>query len=90
MPSNFDGEVTLVDHVAETRTNLAMSDYEVYLEKGEINDRFLLEINIKKVATAIDGGGSFKDGKAHKFIENGVLYILRDGKVYDATGNLVK
>ena len=92
MPSNFDGTVTLIDNFTQTRTNLAIEDYEVSLPKGEINDRFLLEINIRQVPTAIDGveGGSLKDGKAHKYIENGAMYILRDGKIYDARGNKVK
>ena len=89
MPSDFSGTVTLVDSFAQTRTNLAVEDYTVDLEKGTFNDRFLLEININKVPTAIDGvpGGSLKDGKAHKFIENGAMYILQDGKIYDARGN---
>ena len=94
MPSNFDGTVTLIDKFAQTRTNLALGDYEVALERGTINDRFELEINISKVPTAIDGvtdgSGSLKDGKAHKFIENGVLYIVKDGQVFDARGNKVK
>ena len=94
MPSNFDGTVTLIDKFAQTRTNLALEDYEVALERGTINDRFELEINIRNVPTAIDGvtdgSGSLKDGKAHKFIENGAMYILRDGQVFDARGNKVK
>jgi uncharacterized repeat protein (TIGR02543 family) len=94
MPSNFDGTVTLIDNFTQTRTNLALEDYEIQLEKGTINDRFLLEIDIHKVSTAIDGvtdgTGSLKDGKAHKFIENGAMYILRDGVVYDARGTKVK
>lgn len=92
MPSNFDGTVTLIDNFTQTRTNLALGDYEVSLPKGEMNDRFLLEINIRQVPTAIDGveGGSLKDGKAHKYIENGIMYILRDGQIYDARGNKVK
>ncbi len=94
MPSNFDGTVTLIDNFTQTRTNLALEDYEIQLEKGTINDRFLLEIDIHKVSTAIDGvtdgTGSLKDGKAHKFIENGIFYILRDGEVFDARGTKVK
>lgn len=92
MPNNFSGEVVLVDKYAQTRTNLNIEDYEVYLNKGTIDDRFELEININKMPTAIDGveGGSLKDGKAHKFIENGVMYILRDGKIFDAQGSRVK
>lgn len=94
MPSNFSGTVTLLDTYAQTRTNLALEDYELYLERGMINDRFFLEININNAPTAIDGvtdgSGSLKDGKAHKFIENGVMYILKDGEVFDARGNRVK
>ena len=94
MPSNFSGTVTLVDKFDGTRTNLAMEDYEVYLEKGTIDDRFELEINVNKMPTAIDGAedgsGSLKDGKAHKFIMNDMMYILNDGVLYDATGKRVK
>ena len=92
MPKNINGTVTLIDKFEQTRTNLAIEDYEVYLNKGTINDRFELEININKVPTAIDGveDGSLKDGKAHKFIENGVMYILKEGEVFDARGNRVK
>jgi len=94
MPYNFSGTVILVDKFDGTRTNLAMEDYEVYLEKGTIDDRFELEINVNKMPTAIDGAedgsGSLKDGKAHKFIENGVMYILENGRIFDARGNRVK
>ena len=94
MPSNFSGTVTLIDKFAQTRTNLALDDYEVYLEKGTIDDRFELEINIYNAPTAIDGAsdgqGSLKDGKAHKFIMNDMLYILKDGVLYDARGSRVK
>ncbi len=94
MPKNFSGTVTLIDKFDGTRTNLAMEDYEVYLNKGTIDDRFELEINISKMPTAIDGAedgsGSLKDGKAHKFIMNGVMYILENGRIYDAQGNRVK
>lgn len=92
MPNTFSGEVVLVDKFAQTRTNLNISDYEVYLNKGTIDDRFELEINLNNMPTAIDGveGGSLKDGKAHKFIQNGVMYILKDGELFDARGNRVK
>lgn len=93
MPANFDGEVILVDKYAQTRTNLMLEDYEVALPTGEITDRFEVEININKVATAIDGtsgDGSLKDGNAHKFIENGMMYILQNGALYDAQGKRVK
>lgn len=92
MPSEFSGTVTLIDNLMGTRTNMALGDHEVYLERGVDNNRFLLEININKMPTAIDGvdGGSLKDGKAHKFIENGQMYILQNGIIYDAQGKRVK
>lgn len=88
MPSNFSGGATLVDTQTGERTNLALSNYTVSLPKGVCDGRFYIELDLNKMPTAIDGveGGSLKDGKAHKFIENGVMYILQDGKIYDARG----
>ena len=94
MPSNFDGTVTLVDTYTGTRTDLAMSDYTLSLPKGTNIERFQLEINIQNAPTAIDGvedgSGSLKDSKAHKFIQNGVMYILENGHLFDARGTRVK
>ncbi len=94
MPSNFNGTAILVDKYEQTRTNLSLENYEVSLDPGVIKDRFEVEINVGKMPTAIDGAedgsGSLKDGKAHKFIMNGVMYILNDGVLYDARGNRVK
>jgi hypothetical protein len=94
MPDNIDGTITLIDTYAQTRTNLNIEDYEVTLNKGTINDRFFLEIDIANAPTAIDGAsdgqGTLKDGKAHKFIMNDQMYILKDGVIYDARGSRVK
>ena len=93
MPGNFSGTATLVDSFTGERTNLALDDYEVNLQKGVIEDRFLLEIDVQQVATAIDGAsgeGSLKDGKAHKFLQNNTLYIMQNGVLYDARGARVQ
>lgn len=93
MPSIFSGKVTLIDNYTGEHVDLSMDDYEVALEKGTISDRFMLEINIEKVTTAIDGandGATLKDGKAHKFLQNGILYILQNGILYDAQGKRVQ
>ena len=93
MPYEFSGTVTLVDKFNNTRTNLAFDEYEVYLEKGSINDRFDMEINIHKVPTSIenvDGNNALNDGGVHKFIENDQMYILKNGTIYNAQGALVK
>lgn len=92
MPSDFSGTVELVDSYNGERTNLALSNYEVYLDKG-YTGRFTLEINVNKTPTAIDGvegEGSLKDGKPHKFLQDGLMYILQNGVMYDAQGRRVK
>ena len=92
MPSSFNGAALLIDTQTGARTNLALSDYIVTLPKGICDGRFYIEIDLNKMPTAIDGvqGGSLKDGKAHKFIMNDMLYILKDGVIFDARGNRVK
>ena len=91
-PSNFSGKATLIDNFTGERIDLSMRDYEVELPKEIIEDRFLLELDIEKVTTAIDGvnGANLKDGKAHKFLQNGILYILQNGILYDAQGKRVQ
>lgn len=89
MPSAFSGTVTLIDTETGVRTNLALGDYEVNLEKGTLNNRFQLEINIQASTTSLEGN-DVKDGGAHKFIENGAMYILKNGEIFDVYGNHVR
>ena len=51
-------------------------------------ERIVLNFNDENGATGIEN--LREDGKAVKFLENGILYILRDGVVYDTLGNKVK
>lgn len=94
MPSEFSGSVYLIDQETGERTNLAIGDVTIDLEKGTYDERFLLEINVdEEIVTDVEyttGEGSLKDGKPHKFLQNGILYLLKDGVVYDAQGHLVK
>ena len=93
MPSNFNGTATLIDTFTGTRTNLAVSDYEVQLEKGIDTERFLLELYIEKVTTSLENNGGnnmLKDGGVHKFIKDNQLYILKNGVIYDARGARVQ
>ena len=90
MTTPFDGTVTLIDYQNGSRTNLGWSDYTVTLEKGTINDRFALEINIQNVNTDIEGNtGHFKGKDAVKFLHNGILYIKKGDAIYDARGNKI-
>lgn len=93
MPRNFSGTVTLVDSFAQTRTNLNLDEYEVYLERGYIRDRFYLEFNIQQTTTSLEntnGHNVLNDGGVHKFIQNDQMYILKNGVIYDARGNRIK
>jgi len=85
--------VVLVDNIANTRTNLGLTDYTVSLESGQIDGRFSLEISpINDAPTGIEEltGDGLQKNEARKVMIDGVLYIIKDNKVYDARGNQVK
>ena len=91
MPESTNGvSVVLIDNIAGTRTNLALSDYTVSLGKGDLSDRFMLEIApIKQMPTGIDAV-SDQHSAVRKVMIDGILYIVKDGKVFDARGAKVK
>ena len=88
--------VTLVDNERQTRTNLALTDYTVSLEKGTYDQRFVLEISpIEQIVTNVElingeNGDAALNGEkvtgVSKKLIDGVLYIIKDGKVFDARG----
>ena len=91
MPEGTEGiGVTLVDNIMNTRTNLGLTDYTVTLSAGTINERFSLEISpISQNPTdfeAISGQNS----AVKKVMVDGVLYIVKDGRVYNARGARVQ
>ena len=93
IPSGTNGVgVTLIDNETGIRTNLALMDYTIALEAGTQDDRFYLEISpIKHVATDIentDAGDHVSN--VRKMMVDGLLYIIKDGKVFDAHGARVK
>ena len=82
--------VTLIDNVANTRTNLALTDYTVTLEKGTFDSRFALEISpVENTTTGLEpisvDAVNNNNGAWKRLIDN-QLYIVRDGKVFDARG----
>ena len=89
MPNGTDGVgVTLIDGVTGERTNLALTDYTVSLEKGTYDQRFVLEISpIEHTTTAIENSEKTDaSNNVCKKLIDGVLYIIKDGKVFDARG----
>lgn len=94
MPEGTHGiGVTLVDNETGDRTNLSLFDYSVNLTKGDYDNRFILEISpIQQMPTDIDNvqGESAQSEKARKVMIDGILYIVKDGVVFDARGSRVK
>ncbi len=81
--------VTLIDNETGTRTNLSAIDYNVNLSAGTYDNRFTLEISaVDQTPTNIEESTSeeAKTIGTRKLLIDGVLYIVRDGNIYDARG----
>ncbi len=94
IPEGTDGiGVTLVDNETGIRTSLSALDYTVNLTAGDYTERFWLEISpIYNTPTGIEEptSDSSLKGRAQKRIIDGVLYIVKDGKIFDARGTRVE
>ena len=81
--------VTLIDEQTGVRTSLSAMDYVVELDADDYTNRFFLEIApIKTMPTDIENvqGDDVQSTKARKIMIDGILYIRKDGKIYDARG----
>ena len=94
MPEGTNGTgVVLVDTENGTRTNLALGDYTVTLGAGTTDGRFVLEISpVANTPTGIGNvqGDNVPSTNVRKVMVDGVLYIVKDGKAYDARGTRVE
>ena len=94
IPEGTDGiGVTLVDNETGVRTLLSALDYTIHLEAGTHDGRFVLEISpIYNTPTGMEEptSDSSLKGRAQKRIIDGVLYIVKDGKIFDARGTRVE
>jgi uncharacterized repeat protein (TIGR02543 family) len=85
--------VTLVDTETGIRTSLSALDYTVNLAAGTYDNRFLLEISpIVQTPTGVEEvtGDGLQVTGARKVIIDQKMYIIKDGKIYDAQGRQVK
>ena len=92
MPQGTSGMIVeLVDYLTGTRTNLLLDDYTVTLTAGSYEGRFALSMEPSKVVTDVEDimGGS-NDTNVRKLLIDGVLYMQKDGVLYDAQGKLVR
>lgn len=91
MPDGTDGVVVeLIDYEANITTNLFLSDYTVNLPAGANETRFALSVKPNKTATSVDNISGATGDEAKKYIIDGVLYLQRDGALYDAQGHIVR
>lgn len=94
MPEGTNGVgITLIDTEANVRTSLSALDYTVTLSAGEYTNRFFLEISpVQNTPTDLGNvqGDNVQGTKARKVMVDGILYIVRDGKMYDARGARVE
>ena len=92
MPDGTDGIVAeLIDYEANTTTNLLFNDYTVNLPKGTFENRFALSVKPDKTATSLENIFNEATGdEVKKFIIDGVLYMQKDGVLYDAQGHIVR
>ena len=92
MPEGTDGIVVeLIDYEANTTTNLLFNDYTVNLPKGTFENRFALSVKPDKTATSLENIFNKATGdEVKKFIIDGVLYMQKDGVLYDAQGHIVR
>ena len=88
-------QLLVTDHAMnpEVTTNLLVEDYLFQVNQTETNnERFTVSIKIKSgtnTATDIDDIRDVSD-QPKKFLYRDKMYILRGGKIYDATGKKVR
>ena len=92
MPDGTSGVgITLVDSETGARTNLSAGfTYTVNFEKGDYNNRLYLEISpVSQISTGV-GAVSDQSSEIRKVVIDGLLYIVKDGQMFDATGKHCK
>jgi hypothetical protein len=89
----FD-HVWLYDSEKTVTTDLKNSDYEFITDAGTIDKRFILSATpaeVQEIPTGVEIVNSEElRVKSGKFIEEGKLFIERDGRTYNAQGALVR
>lgn len=90
IPDGTEGiGVTLIDNETGIRTSLSALEYTINLSAGDYADRFILEISpISQISTDVESisDEGLEIRGARKIMIDGLLYIVKDGVVYDAQG----
>jgi hypothetical protein len=90
MPDGTDGIVVeLIDYETNTRTNMLLDEYTINLGKGTFENRFALHVKPNKTTTSLEDINTNSNG-VKKYLIDGILYMQKDGVLYDAQGKLVR
>ena len=90
MPDGTDGIVVeLIDYETNTRTNMLLDEYTINLGKGTFENRFALHVKPDKTTTSLEDVNTNTTG-VKKYLIDGILYMQKDGALYDAQGKLVR
>ena len=91
MPDGTDGIVVeLIDYETNTRTNMLLDNYTVNIGKGTFDNRFALHVKPNKVTTSLGDITSGSDSQVRKYLIDGILYMQKDGVLYDAQGHAIR
>ena len=83
--------VYLYDAQEHTTTDLLETEYTCLVPQGTTEGRFFINTkHVPEVATGLDGAEAAKIGGSTKLLRDGVLYIERNGLLYDAQGKQVR
>ena len=89
-PTDRFERLDLIDYKEGTLTNLLENEYKFTTNRTQDDSRFTLNVVMRHepmIPTATDNITG-TDGKVEKRIVDGCLIIIRNGRIYDATGKL--
>ncbi|MCQ2323651.1 MAG: InlB B-repeat-containing protein [Paludibacteraceae bacterium] len=81
--------VILRDKYSNTEYDLKHTDAEIYLEAGEVNDRFDVKLVLDEHGVTTELDNVHDNNNPEKFIYNDKMFIRVNGRIYDATGKRV-
>ncbi len=87
---NYVEQVILKDMDSNTEYDLMSNDAKIYLDKGEMNDRFYVKIVFGKHNIGTGITERYDTSAPEKFILNDHMYIRANGVLFDGVGKRVK
>ena len=82
-------QLILVDYETGALTNMLNNEYTFYSDRTQSNNRFALYA-VPRQNTTTDLPNAIDNEEVKKVIYNDHFYILRDGKVFNGAGQIVK